>query len=51
VATAALVVWLVIGVVQGASGDDKIGNAAHLTGLVTGVVCATTNRERSIAIR
>ncbi len=50
VATAALSVWLVIGVVQGALGNDKIGNVAHLTGLVIGVVGAATNRERSISV-
>jgi membrane associated rhomboid family serine protease len=46
VAAAALVAWLVAGLIQGGLGSNEIGNVAHLTGLVIGLVYAATSRRR-----
>jgi len=43
-ATAAILVWLVIGIVREALGTGNIGNISHLTGLGIGVMFAAGNR-------
>jgi len=46
IGAAALVAWLIVGLVQGGLGSNEIGNVAHLTGLVIGLVYAATSRRR-----